>query len=344
MVYRYVPILRWKRGERVGIQYLSPVARQDVIPLFILGTDQYVGRAATKKHSAVTPSNVTATELSDIWGAASFYIDGIALPTHAGIHHPITDIATSARKKGLNLIPATRLYAPATYQTAVDAIVRTDKRGVALHVDLNEFTSVSDWIGAWPYGLSDTDLIVDFSDSVGTVNALGAALNPAFMDLHQGSKWRSVTMSGTSIPENFSGFVAGKHIIKREEFVLWKRLSALSLPYRLDFGDYATVSVTPPPGGIKWGYPINVKYTLPQEFLICRGVNTTGLAAVDSDIQLIGHAKKIVAHPGRGKVATCWGDDRIDAIAAKSEGPQGLEHWVRIGVNRHIEVTRHHLP
>lgn len=342
MVHRYIPIFRWKRGERVGVQFLSPDARDDVLPFFILGTEQYVGRDATKHKPVVTPPNVFAEELHTIWGNAPFYLDAIALPT--GARHPLVDIAARARVKRLNLIPATQLNAPAPYQAAVTAVAGTDHRGVALRVDLNEFSSVVNWIGAWPFTPADTDLIVNLADSVGVVNALGAALSPTFTNLPHGNRWRTVTLTGTSMPANFTGYVAGTYNITRTEIGLWRRLSALALPYRLDYGDWATVPVVPPPSGIKWGYPINVKYTLPDEFLICRGVNTTGPTGVDLDVQLVGHARTISRYAGRRPVPTCWGDQRIDAIAAGAEPSSGLEHWVRISVNRHIEVTRHHLP
>lgn len=344
MKHRYIPILRWKRGERVGVQQLSAAARQDVIPLFVLGKDQYVGRKATKKKVAVAPASVVASELADVWGNASFYLDAVSVSHTSGTPHPLTAIAVSARKSGLTLIPATTLAAPPSYQAAVAAVAHADQRGVALRVDLNEFASVAGWIGAWPYAPSDTDLIVDFADNIGTVNALGTALDPAFVGLHQGGKWRTVTMSGTSMPENFSGFAAGQHLIQRTEILLWQRLSSLHLPYRLDYGDYVTISVTPPPSGIRWGYPINVKYSLKDQFLICRGVGTTGPGAVDADVQLVNHAKTIQSYRQRILLPGCWGDTRIDQIATGAEPPQGLEHWVRIGVNRHIEITRHHLP
>lgn len=345
MTYRYVPILRWKRGERVGVQHLSAAARQDVFPLFVLGRDRYVGRAATRNRAEITPPNVFASEISAIWGTASFYLDAIGVPANPAGRHPLTSIGARARARGLSLIPATRLDASQPYQAAVRSLVQTDKRGLALKVDLNEFASATNWMAAWPYQPSETDLIVDFADNVASVTALGAAIDQVFTGLHAGRQWRSVTMSGTSMPENFAGYVAGQYLIPRAELALWQRLSTLRrLPYRLDFGDYTTVPVIPPPTGIRWGFPINVRYTLPQEFLICRGVQTTGPGAVDMDVQLIGHAQAITAHPSRTLLANCWGDTRVDRIAAQANGPQGLEHWVRIGVNRHIESTRSILP
>jgi hypothetical protein len=285
------------------------------------------------------------SEILAIWNTAPFYLDAIAVPTNPTGRHPLIDIGTRARASGLGLIPATRLDAPAPYAVAVHTLTQADQRGVALKVDLNEFTSAARWIAAWPYQPADTDLIVDLADNVATVEALGAAINPAFLGLHAGSQWRSVTMVGTSMPENFAGYVAGSYVIPRLELTLWGRLSVLpQLPYRLDYGDYTTVAVIPPPTGIRWGFPINVRYALPRGFLICRGVQTTGPSAVNMDVQLIRHAQTITAYRGRTPLANCWGDNTIDRIAALADGPRNLEHWVQIGVNRHIESTRSILP
>ena len=132
--------------------------------------------------------------------------------------------------------------------------------------------------------------------------------------------------------------------MSRAELVLWKRLNTIGLKYRLDFGDYGTVSLTPPPQGIKWGYPITVKYTLGAYFLICRGVRTTGANSLDMDVQLRDHAQKIVAYAGRAPLAHCWADAEIDAIASTTKNPGGLAQWVGYSTNRHIENTRTVIP
>lgn len=345
MAHRYVPILRWKRGERVGVRHLSAAGRHDVLPFFVLGGDRYVGRKATRKRPAIPAADVFAREMAQIWGTAPFYLDAKRVPADPAGGHPLTDIGASARAIGLELIPATRLDVPRPYWTAVVSLVRTDQRGLALNVDLNEFATFANWIQLWPFQPAETDLIVDFENNIGNVAALGPAIDQVILNLHAGPQWRSVTMSGTSMPENFTGYIAGQHTIPRAEWALWQRLSALpQLAYRIDYGDYATVPVIPAPTGIRWGFPINVRYTLDRDFLICRGVQTTGPRGVDMEPQLIGHAHSIVTYPKRAPLTHCWGDTKIDRIAAGADGPQGLEHWVQIGVNRHIELIRDRLP
>lgn len=242
------------------------------------------------------------------------------------------------------MIPATRLDAPPSYQIAIRSIAAADNLGVCLRVDLQEFTSASTWSRTWLAPLNQTDLIADFAEEVSTVAGLGASVEHAFNTLHGGTAWRSVTMAGSSMPENFVGFSAGVHTIRREEWRLWRRLSRAVTAYELQYGDYATVSPNAPPSGIAWGFPINVRYTLESDFLVCRGVKTTGPGAVDMDEQLTGHAQRIHTYAMRRPITHCWADPKIDRIAGRADSPGNLETWVQIGVNRHIELVRSRLP
>jgi hypothetical protein len=341
--HTYVPLIPWKDGERIALQNLSASSRTDVRPLLILGPPQYVGKKATKSTPFVIPEDVFAAKVRAAWGEGEFYLDASAL-SDSDHTHPLTGIASSARKIGLKLIPATRLNASVAYRSAVSGICATDKRGVGLRVDLQEFTSASSWAPQWPHPLKQTDIFADFAGNVGTVFSLGSAVDHAFQHLYNSVEWRSVTSIGTSMPDTFIGLGAGLHNIPRAEWKLWTHLNKVELPYRLDYGDYATVPITMAPEGIAWGYPINVRYTLEHEFLICRGVRTTGAKGVDMAPQLVGHAKQIASYAKRHPLAHCWGDGRIDRIAAGAEGPSGLPAWVQIGVNRHIELVRSTLP
>jgi len=277
-------------------------------------------------------------------GNGPCYIDASAVGQTTRHPHPIVDIAASARQLGANIIPATRLSAPVTYQQDVATVHQTDGKGAALRVDLQGLTSANSWTGSWPIPLADTDLISNFGTNVGTVYALGATATQAFQNLYRGNQWRTITVAGTSMPDNFTGFQAGLHAINRQEWNFWNSLSNAGLPYQIDYGDYATIPVNSPPPGISWGFPINVRYTLPQEFLICRGVSPTGYGGQDMDVQLVGHAQSIHGYAGRNPISTCWADTEIDDIAAQTTSPGNLEKWVQIGVCRHIERVRLDLP
>ena len=115
-------------------------------------------------------------------------------------------------------------------------------------------------------------------------------------------------------------------------------------PYRLDFGDYGSVAPGPP-ANIDFLTPINAKYSIPDQFVIFRGVKIKGPGAMPMDEQLRGYAKEVVALGAkRSLLAHCWADGQIDAIANLSRTPGNPGVWVGLNLNRHIEITRHNLP
>jgi Beta protein len=192
--------------------------------------------------------------------------------------------------------------------------------------------------------LKDTDLIVDVEDTAEGVAKLGSVLQIVFRNLHRGKEWRSVTFAGTSMPENFQDFARdGVHLIERKEWRIWGDLAGASLPYRLDYGDYATVPIRDQQTKYSSGFPISVRYTLKTQFLIPRGVRTRGEGSKDQGPQLVKHANTIMKYQGRDRL-DCWADDEIDQIARKEATPNTLGHWVSIGVNRHITRVRADLP
>lgn len=341
---RYVPILRWKRGERIALRHLTPQARARTTPLLLLGSEQFKVKAATKAHAAVPAPQVFVHDMLSDWGNGTFYLDASSLPTQGAQPHPIAAIASAARAAGATMIPVVHLGANHSYVSAVTAIRNFDGRGVCLRIDMQELFSVANWLPQWPFAIGETDLIVDFGENVASAAALGTALDGVFTGLNTSGVWRSITVAGTSMPPNFTGYTAGQHHIARIEAQLWSRLSALPLPYQLDFGDFASVTTGVTPTNIAWGYPINVKYTLPNHFLIFRGVRTTGPSGVDMDIQLRGHARGIAGYSPRHPIAGAWSDHAIDQIAVGNADTKGLEHWVQLSVNRHIELMHAVLP
>lgn len=340
----YVPMLRMKRGELVALQHVRPLTKAKITPFLDVSSDRFRGTKATSKKPAVSAPDAIAEAIQKHWGSGKIFIDASKVAASAVSSHPILDIANACSASGISMVPATQLSADAAYQADISKIVSKFGQGMCLKIDLAEMAAASAWIGALPVSPSDIDLIVDLGSNVSTALSMSSAVASTFSGLSAGSKWRSVTMVGSSMPENFSGYAKGSYLINRDEATLWNSVVKSGLPYSLDYGDFATVAVTAPASGIAWGFPINARYTLEDEFLICRGVKTTGPSAVDMETQLVDHAKSIVAHPKRAPIAGCWADKQIDSIAATSSGQGNLEKWVNFGVNRHIELVRHLLP
>ena len=125
---RYIPVIRWKRGERVALRRLSKSGRNGVLPLAILSPDQYGPQEETASKTGLSAADAFIQEVVLAWGTAPFYLDATNLPVGTSGNHPILRIAVAARKKGAAMIPATRIDAPTAYQAAVDMIAKADIR------------------------------------------------------------------------------------------------------------------------------------------------------------------------------------------------------------------------
>jgi hypothetical protein len=205
MRYRYIPMLRWKRGEKRGIKAVSEPMAKDVCPLITVTEDTFADQPATTRSEAMPASYVFADDVYKHWGARPFYLDASRIFASTDVH-PLIETAKQCREMGANLIPATRLGASESYEAAVVNVAQTDADGVALIINLRDFTSAEQWVPSWPHALNQTDLILDLGDNVATVADLGSTLDLAFRNLHRATEWRTVTVAGTSMPENFGEY------------------------------------------------------------------------------------------------------------------------------------------
>ncbi|MBN9220939.1 MAG: hypothetical protein J0I79_23585 [Mesorhizobium sp.] len=355
MKTKYIPILRWKQGERVALSNLSNAGRLDVTPHLVLLQGQYgdtkipkQAKAPPKTPPKVPPapaSDVFAKQIADAWGSTKCYLDAADLPGTAMAHH-LDNIMASALAVGLHIVPSIKTTnAPPSYQAAVARMIQAHKLGAALRISLSDLTTMPTWIGSWFCPAHETDLIIDLANSAANVLALGASALQAFANLHQPASWRSITLAGGNIPAMLSGYTIGLTPLPRAELNLWNALKAGGVGYNLDFGDYATIGPDASTDEIPGPVPINAKYTLPSTFAVFHGVKTKGPGSIDRGLQYQNYAGQIAAMPNRGAMPHCWGDAMIDLVnSGPPASPGSPTSWVSFSVNRHIELTRYQLP
>ena len=343
MVCRYVPILRWKRGELRGLQRVRPGLRNNTAPLFVIIDNTYKRRAFLAKISNPSEPEAIAADIEVAWGNKPFFVDASEVAATRGAHM-LGDLVSRCLLRKLNPVLATTLDADPHYTQAVINDARTRHVGAALRVTLLEAAAVSSIVQTWGLPPRETDLIVDLRDAA---DEAVATLNGVIHILSQvcsAGPWRSVTVVGTSMPENFGGMPPGTHELRRHEWSVWNGIRQAGLPRDVDYGDYATVpyQIADVPEYAR--FSVNVRYTLKDRFLIRRGVPFRGPGSRPMREQLREHAQAIVAHPRRAPLPGCWADEEVDRVAAGDGSSGNLESWVAIGVCRHVERVRTDLP
>lgn len=346
--YIYRPMLHWKQGEQRGLEKLSTKGAAGTIPNFIVQDEQY----QTKRVKNGDYAKFFMEQLESTWQFDSpVSLDfGRLSKIEPRADHPLLQVLEENKSK--KIIPTISL------DTATDAYVQACQEaindhgcdGLVLVIEKSDIASLLDitsddtmLLGA---SKEKIDLIIDlknnnleltpsnFSDLVSNISELNSKGN-----------WRSITLVGASVPTSLSGYENNNiHYLMRPELYLWIALSQAIQGFRLDYGDYAVVPLR---GSLdatgeaiikSRNFPISVKYTLSNNYMICQGVSDR---KEDRSKQLRKHAQSIYNTPNRAPLEI-WADDKINQIVnnPSSERPGNLTTWVAIGVNRHIERTR----
>ena len=128
----YVPILRWKRGERFALGELSEESRKVITPLVELTPKMFEAHTkGRKKGLTPEPAQVlfdTAKGLLKDWGYTTFFVDfwhvDRHIPSIVNNKRPLEYMASEARTMRLALIPVTALGRSDDYQQAVSPSCR----------------------------------------------------------------------------------------------------------------------------------------------------------------------------------------------------------------------------
>src|SRR5712692_9478784 len=100
MRYRYIPILRWKRGEQRAIKSIPEARAKDVCPLIIVTEETFADQPESQRSEELAASFVFADEVYKHWGARSFYLDASSIEPSAKGIHPLLDSAKQCRELG----------------------------------------------------------------------------------------------------------------------------------------------------------------------------------------------------------------------------------------------------
>jgi hypothetical protein len=163
--------------------------------------------------------------------------------------------------------------------------------------------------------------------------------------LQNSAQWRSITLASSAAPRDYTALPIGRSDIPRLDWQLWQAASR-QVQFQLDYGDYgiAHPDLTEPPGIAMVRASVSVRYTIDDFWIVLKGQATTGPRGQPMDRQYRAHARTLVADRQFNRLANCWGDQRIQQIAAQTTGAGNRTTWVSIGANRHLSLVADRLP
>jgi len=321
----YVPLLRWKRAERVGLRALTTNIRGQITP--------FVELVPTVDNA---PSKVSA-DIRSSWGFSPFFLDFVNLPDVES-DDIVARVSEALRFAGTRAILVTGLDRGPNYQTAIANAVTTDKRGACIRLFPHDLGS--SWL---PIHLADVlkrlGLTPEQVDIVADYQLLSDFAMP-FIELCKKlphlQRWRTFTVISGAFSKDLTEYDKnGQYTRSREDWLFWNAHGRVSLPRRPTYGDYGIqyALYTEPPE--RSNPSASIRYTAHDYWVIMRGEGLfnedgPGNSQYGANAQLLCEREEFC---GR---SFSYGDRYIDNLSQGIEGPGNPETLLRAGTNHHI--------
>lgn len=335
----YVPILKWKRGERVGLRNLSDEIKNKIKPMFVIVGD-------------INPDNFGKEIVKNYGSELPFYLDfhpNLVERNPIFVDDAITKIVTDL-DLNIFLIPVISLNKEDSYIKTLKKHITKFKNGICFRLGLPDFDFFREkgdsFIKTLGIPASDIDLIIDLGQLTHPLELLEdlAGITISLINTLIKIGFKSITVSGTAFPETLAGRTPN-HIssIDRKELIVWDYVHK-KYP-NVSFGDYAADD--PDEIELKTNLIIvpTIRYTHSEVWFIARGKYDPKKPRDFSQYHKL--SKMLISQKDiyLGKDFSL-GDLRINDCANTDCCGSGCNHgnpesWVQIATNHHITyVTR----
>lgn len=325
----YVPVLRWKRGERVALRQLQRAEKALVIPLI-----EPVLLPSTSVDEWI---DTFIDQVAVDWGEAPLFLDCDVL-LKRGFDVPTSTLIRTAAKRSLKPILVVTVPADTEDERRLAAVRSASDQGVCIRLTKSEIRDplfdnrirrTVQLLGRRP---QDVDVVVDYK--------VCAASDPSFSYVAERlphiESWRSVVALGGSFPKDLTSLSVGQHDLPRLEWVSWSQQVNSAL-YRVpSFGDYTTqhaIYYEPPEGA---NVSASVRYTSDSYWVVMRGEGLRnkrgpGFAQYPATAELLMARKEYCGSQ------FSFGDFYVWQIGSRQISSTGNpETWLRAGINHHI--------
>ncbi len=348
---RYVPILKGKEGEYGALKELAIGIKTGIVPLIEVISIPWDFPNDRPKETIDTHLADVAANLLTSWGTKQpVFIDPYWIDESERMNdgrHYVTFIFDDLRLKGVQGIPVTGLRRDADYQLAAQRVIGTDKRGVCIRLDNEDFaelfdltTSLENLLTTLTVTKENADLLLDFREiAVNQTASVALAVQSILPLLPDITQWRSLIFAGSGFPSEMPG-PSSLTLAPRTEWIVWQRLarhhSRLSrLP---SFGDYAISHPDPlddvDPRMMRLSAAI--RYTTDSDWLLIKA----GLLRKKGFGQFHDLSKLLLSRPEYKGPSHCWGDEFISLCAGRTKNPGSLTTWRKVGTSHHLTLVQ----
>jgi len=337
----YVPILRWKRGERISVRKLTQIQKDSITPLIEFVPPRPPSKNAKnpkpvdqlyKELIAHIPKQI----LKD-WGKDPIFVDFQHLDDSYQLS-ALQEVIESSRNLGLYLIPVIYLKSNSSFTKAALGA----NNGLCLRVQRQELnstlrTAIDHFTKEYELRKEQTDLIFDFGITDDQCSSL-TGIDTQSTDLHS---WRTFTVASGCFVEDLQDFEPGRNEVNRIDWEAWlKLINALGVDRKPAFGDY-TIQYPLYRELAGGGNPTaSIRYTLRDKYVIWRGrsLRTFGFP------QYIANANLLSKMPEFFGKDFSYGDSYITLISqgliqGDTSNTGNTTTWLAAGINHHLSVV-----
>lgn len=251
--WKYMPILKWKQGERIALKNLTPIQWKGVVPLLEL------------------PPVLAVPDSAGLRAALPTYLAKIAgdlkksLPDHLPIVVDVRYVA-SAYPKQVNLLRAVcSQLAKLTDRQVIPVL--TDSMVLQQATDLNLMTGFDEYVLRIMTPFTEIGpiselvklvvqaglpkkclhLVIDQYSIVNEDPTVRLSVIKPYLDVALAVGCVSTTLAGGSFPVNLMGMGQGTRDLPRVEWLMWKDLRKIAAYQTVRYADYTVSNPAPVP-------------------------------------------------------------------------------------------------
>lgn len=350
----YVPIVRSKQSEMLGLQHLDPSIKERIYPLVDLAAPS---KEKDKVHAIkFVEKNITGLSRY-LKGFPMIMLDSSEMNTGIRLtkgRHPLREAASLLVDAGIGIIPVVGLSRDEHHFQAAESIAKkSNERIVTVRLDDYDLDTPNDSASLLKELMQGVlrdfriYILYDFRDVYGkdstTLANRAATLTAKLTDINP----IATIVAGCGIPERIVQAVSSRSsdYISRVEIDVWKEYQKICKTRQLVIpGDYTTV--TPDHTELDWRIihktmgPKIIYALRDQWFVIRGGAFEKHPLGWDQYFELARSVSMLPEYPGED---FCYGDLYIGERSRKQGTCGSPGSWITACVNRHVTLTVHTL-
>lgn len=208
----YVPVLRWKQGEKFALRDLFSTDRSKICPLIELIPPNFKDEKVKKTGGVSNVIMVFAKELLQCWGEAAFFLD----TSHINAINQKTTYSVLTKELQIqNLIPVLKL----NNSQEIINILKGDVGHIGLRIKWNDFrdsqlsNKIQQILHTFNINPQNVDIIADLEQ----IDNYSSEFSRIYQNVLCKARWHSIIMMSGSFPKNLTDFHIGQHKLERKE-------------------------------------------------------------------------------------------------------------------------------